>query len=256
MKFIEDVVITKNENIVEDIYVMEFISKNIAKTSYPGQFLQVKVNEFNEPILRRPISINEIKKEEDKVVIYYKVIGKGTKAMANLKVKDQMNVLGPIGTGFDTDYKNKNIAIVGGGIGIAPLLELAKALKDNNIYTYLGYNDNPYLNREIDKYSKKNIISTTTGREGYKGFVTDLFEKDIEKIDFDIIFTCGPKPMIKKVMDLAKKHNVKCQVSLEERMACGIGACLGCSIEIADGSMKKVCVDGPVFWSNEVIIDD
>ncbi len=255
--FIEDCRVKSNKRIVEDIYKMELVCEKIAKEAKPGQFLQVKVNEVGAPLLRRPISINEIIVDENVIVIYYKVVGKGTKILSEIEAGKELNVIGPLGRGFDIDYENKNIAVVGGGIGIAPLLELNKALcSKNTVYTFLGYNDNPYLVEDFENNSNNVEISTVTGKVGYKGFIIDVLEEALKNNDIDIIYTCGPTPMIKRVVDIADRENIKCQVSLEERMACGIGACLGCSIETTDGKMKKVCADGPVFWSDEVIIND
>ena len=255
--FIEDCIVKSNERIVDGIYKMELVNEKITKESKAGQFLQIKVNKFDTPLLRRPISINEIKIDESKIVIYYKVVGKGTKIMADIKTGEVINVIGPLGTGFDMGMKNKNIAVVGGGIGLAPLIELCKNLyKDNNVFTYLGFYDIPYLVEEFRKYGNKVEISTVTGTAGKKGFVTGGLEKALLDNKIDIIYACGPNAMLKEVKNIAGSLNIKCQLSLEERMACGVGACLGCSIETTDGEMKKICYDGPVFWSNEVILND
>ncbi|EOD01301.1 dihydroorotate dehydrogenase electron transfer subunit [Caldisalinibacter kiritimatiensis] len=256
MKFIEKCIVKQNKKIVENIYMMELESSNIVTKSKPGQFIQIKVNAQNDPLLRRPISINEIK-EDNRIVIYYKVVGKGTDILSKIREEDTISLVGPLGNGFDTNINNLNVAVIGGGIGIAPLYELTKDIsKNNTVEAFLGFYNYTYLTDKFNKYSKEVYVSTVTGAEGYKGLVTDLFEKRLNKQKFDLIFACGPKTMLKKISDIAKKSNIKCQVSLEERMACGFGACLGCSIEMTDGSIKKVCTDGPVFWSDEVKFDE
>lgn len=255
MKYIEDCIILKNELVVEDIYAMELLSKYIVKKCTPGQFIQIKVSEGLglDPLLRRPISINDIDKEKGIIKLYYKVIGKGTGIMKSLQDGQKLNVMGPLGNGFDINYEGKNIAIVGGGIGVAPLLYLSRIVsKKNNINLFLGFNDKPYMN-EIREYCKKIYISSMKDEEvGYKGFITEVFIQFLTKNNIDLIYSCGPNPMLNEIIDISNKFNIPCQISLEERMACGFGACLGCSIETADGEMKKVCKDGPVFWCSEV----
>lgn len=257
MKHIEECKVKSNFKIAEDVFVMEIESRKIVTDSRPGQFLQIEVGKGLAPLLRRPISISEIRREDNIIVICYKAIGKGTCLLSKKKEGDTINIVGPLGNGFKIDCKSLNIGIIGGGIGVAPLLELAKTLKkENKVFTYLGFNEEVYLVDKFESYSNTTKISTVTGSYGRKGFITDAFLEDLDNNTIDMIYACGPKEMLKKVSEIAKKRNIKCQISLEERMACGFGACLGCSIETADGTMKKVCVDGPVFDSNEVIFDD
>ena len=255
--FMEDCLVKSNNMIVEGIYKMELTNRSIAQESKAGQFIQIKVNKLEVPLLRRPISINEIKVNEGTIVIYYKVVGKGTEIMTDIRAEEMINVIGPLGTGFDTDMKNKNIAVIGGGIGLAPLIELCKVLhNDNNIFSHLGFYDIPYLVDEFKEYSNNVEISTVTGKVGMKGFVTQGLEKALKDNNIDMIYACGPNIMLRAIKDIASNLGIKCQLSLEERMACGIGACLGCSVETTEGTMKKVCHDGPVFWSDEVKLYD
>lgn len=249
MKFMELCEIIENKEIVNGIYKMEFSTDKIAKESKAGQFLQIKVNGLIDPLLRRPISINEIK--ENNLIIYYKVVGKGTDLLTQIKKGGHLDVIGPLGNGFDTSYKDLKIAIVGGGIGIAPLLETAKVLSTkNNIDTYLGFNDDVYLCEEFKCVSGEVKLSTVTGKVGHKGYITEVLLKDMKK--YDMIIACGPALMLKEIKRISEEFNVPCQLSLEERMGCGFGACVGCSIETTDNQMKKVCVDGPVFLASEV----
>lgn len=257
MKYISECLVKSNIKIIDDIYMMEIESNRIANVAKAGQFVQIRVSQQTDPLLRRPISINEIHKEKGTFIIYYKVVGKGTDILSNIKEGQNLNVVGPLGNGFYTEYVGKKIAIIGGGIGTAPLLQLAKELKiKNTIYTYLGFNDETYLINQFAKYSDKIKITTVTGKHGIKGFVVGVLEKDLEKDNIDLIMACGPTLMLKRVSKIAEKRNLECQLSLEERMACGFGACLGCSIEMTNGKMKKVCTDGPVFWSYEVKFDE
>jgi dihydroorotate dehydrogenase electron transfer subunit len=255
MKYVEDLKVIENSRIYDNIYRMEFESNKIVNLSKPGQFIQIKVCTQTDPLLRRPISIAEINNKNKTLTIYYKVIGKGTELLAKVRKNEIINGIGPLGNGFDIKKKNLNVGIVGGGIGIAPLVELAKTMsRTNRVYSFLGFNSDTYLIDMFKKVSEELYISTVTGIQGHKGFITDIVNEKIEELD--IIYACGPKPMLKKITELANKNKIKCQISLEERMACGFGACLGCSIETPNGNMKKVCVDGPVFWCNEVKLDD
>ncbi len=257
MKHIEKCKVVENRKIIDDVYEMTFYSKKIIKECKSGQFLQISVNNQDDPLLRRPISVNTINKAENTLTIYYKIVGKGTNILSRVKKGDIVSIIGPLGNGFKTNYNNLTIAIVGGGIGIAPLLQLIKDISNKNrVYTYLGFNNHTYLTKEFKSYSEKLVISTVTGNIGFKGYITDALKNDIKSLNFDIIYSCGPTGMLRQIVKLSNKYNIKNQMSLEERMACGFGACLGCSIETSNGSLKKVCTDGPVFWSNEVIINE
>ena len=215
----------------------------------PGQFYMLKSWNLD-PFLPRPISIANV--EENKLVFLYEVKGKGTEIFSKLKPGDNLELLGPLGNGFNLkNVANKSvpcqIAIVSGGIGIAPMIYLAKQLQ-GNIDFYCGFRDEIYY-INIIKDSVDNIyISTENGSYGHKGFVTELFTPE----KYDLVYTCGPIPMMKKVIDMAKSEVF---VSMESRMACGIGACLGCTIETKTG-MKRVCKDGPVFLGEEVVFLD
>lgn len=233
--------ILKNEKISCDIFLIELEGKFKGK---PGQFYMLRGwNEY--PLLARPISIHDL--EENKITFLYQVVGKGTKIISKLKINDTLQLLGPLGNSFPINSKNKNIAIVSGGIGIAPMKYLAKRLK-GNIDLYAGFKDEDYLIDELSYLFKNTIISTETGRVGKKGFITE-FIKD----KYDVIYACGPNPMMQSL----NKLNLQSlsYYSMEANMACGIGACLGCSIETKNG-IKRVCHDGPIFESKEVIFND
>lgn len=239
-----------NEQLVDNIYklIVEFKDDKIL----PGQFFMLKTlnNEF---LLPRPISVNDC--DDNSVTFLYRVEGMGTKVMSNLMAGTEIQALGPLGNGFDLDKIKGRVAIIGGGIGTAPLLYLAKKL-GSKPDVYLGFRDITYGLDEFEKYSDKLLIATEDGSFGKKGFVTSLLNFD----DYDCIVTCGPEVMMNAVMDACEKSKAKnnisryitCYVSLEKRMACGVGACLGCVVETKDG-MKRVCKDGPIFEASEIV---
>ena len=233
--------ILKNEHIVDNIYklVVEFKDKII-----PGQFFMLKTlnNEF---LLPRPISVNYC--DDNSVTFLYRVEGNGTRVMSSLVVGSDIQALGPLGNGFDVDKIMGRIAVIGGGIGTAPLLNLVKVL-DKKVDVYLGFKDITYEVNEFEKYANKVLVATEDGSVGKKGFVTDLINFN----DYDCVVTCGPQVMMDAVMNQCEKSNTLCFVSLEKRMACGLGACLGCVIQTKDG-MKRVCKDGPVFEVSELV---
>ena len=206
-------------------------------------------------------------KENGILEFIFQVKGKGTKILADVEVGQDIDIVGPIGNGvFDVKNYN-NAAIIGGGIGVFPLYELAKQLKlagAENVSTYLGFRSKDFVTSENEfaAVSSKLVITTDDGSYKEKGFAINKLREDIEAKEkngekLDIIFACGPLPMLKAVQALALEKNIPCQLSLEERMACGLGVCLGCAVKLAgteELKYKHVCKDGPVFWANEVEI--
>jgi len=226
--------------------------EDITEISKVGQFVHVKVDGF---ILRRPISICDINKENGSIVLAVDVIGDGTKKIGELHINDAIDIIGPIGKGF-TLYENKKALIVGGGIGIAPLFPIAKYYGENSttILGFRGFN-NIILADEFKSTNTNCIITTDDGSVGIKGNVLSSVKDIIKDGDTDIVYTCGPHNMMKAIAEICHQHNVDCQVSLEERMGCGIGACLVCACSATingDEKMVHICKDGPVFNSKEV----
>ncbi len=223
-----------------------------------GQFLEIRVQEEIEPLLRRPISIYNI--EDEKIEFIFQVKGKGTEILSNRKEGEEIDIIGPLGQGTFNFEKMKNIAIIGGGIGIFPLYELAKRAKNTpKINMYLGFRNKDFvvLEEEYRKLSDRFILTTDDGSYGKKGFAINFLKEDIEKENIDGIFACGPLPMLKAVQALAKEKGIPCQISLEERMGCGIGVCLGCAVKVNAGDQTiytHVCKAGPVFDSKVVEI--
>ena len=215
----------------------------------PDQFVHVKCGHSR--LLRRPISICDW--EENLLRIVFEVRGEGTEWLSRRKAGDRLDVLGPLGRGFRMDREGRYL-LVGGGIGVPPMLGCAKWTAERST-AVLGFRsaDRAMLSKDFQKSCKEIFLCSDDGSIGRHGFVDakvrDILEKDK---DFTEVLACGPKPMLKNVAAVAAGFGVPCQVSMEERMACGVGACLGCAIQMADGTMKHVCKDGPVFNAEEV----
>lgn len=256
--------VLSNELIAPDFYKLNLFAGSVAREVTPGQFVMVKVAINLEPFLRRPISINSVNKKEGILSLIYQVVGKGTKLMASIKSGQEIEIMGPLGQGFSWDEEDKTAVIVGGGCGIAPLGALAQELKDHGkeVYVLLGAQNKDKLICEQDFIkARANVqVATDDGSWGVHGYVTELLERLITQTKVDHVYCCGPLPMTKVVAQIAKKNSLPCQVSLEERMGCGIGACIGCVCKTQDDKgkihYKKVCKDGPIFDSREVMFDD
>lgn len=231
--------IISNVEIADGIYKM-IVEDN--ETVAAGQFYMLKNK--GATLLPRPISVCE--KENETVTFVYATVGAGTMEFAKLRNGDYIDLTGPLGNGFNVESDLGRIALVSGGIGTAPMLELAKRLRMNHsnsqLDLYAGFRDDVYLIDEISRYVNKAYVSTNTGKHGYKGFVTELLE--VEK--YDAVLCCGPEVMMKKVVEMCKEKNIKVYVSMEKHMACGVGACLVCTCKTKDGH-KRTCKDGPVF---------
>lgn len=253
--------LVRKEMLVEGIYKFSVNAPEIAKQARAGQFLEIKVSETGEPFLRRPISIYNIDKESGIVEFIFQVKGKGTELLAKRKIGDLIDIMGPLGFGAFKFQEYKNVAIIGGGIGTYPLYELTKELKGKaNLNVYLGFRDKSLVTCEKefeDIGLNKLVITTDDGSYKEKGFAIDFMKKDIEEHMVDMIFACGPLPMLKAVRNYAIENNIPCQISLEERMGCGIGACLGCAVKVISGKEPRyghVCKEGPVFNAADVEI--
>ena len=244
-------IISENIGITEDIYSMWLNSPDIAKTAVPGQFISLYCNDGSR-ILPRPISICEIDKEQGRVRLVYRIAGKGTKEFARLKEGDTIDVMGPLGNGFTLE--GKKAILIGGGIGIPPMLELAKQLNCEK-QIVLGYRDITFLDKEFAPYGAV-FIATEDGSRGTRGNVIDAIRAN--HLEADIIFACGPTPMLRGIKAYAQENGIKAQISMEERMACGVGACLGCVCKTTEVDHhtnvknKRICKDGPVFYAEEV----
>ncbi len=243
--------ILSQNKIADGIYSM-WIETSAAKEAKPGQFIDVYVNDDSK-LLPRPISICEVK--DNSLRIVYRVVGGGTKIMSTYEEGDEIQIIGPLGNGFD--MRDGKAILVGGGIGIPPMVELAKNLSEKigkeNVISVMGYRDELFLVDELEQFSTV-VIATEDGSTGTKGTVIDALDEN--GVDGDVLYACGPIPMLKALKDWAK--DIECQISLEERMACGIGACLACVCktkekdEHSNVCNKRICKDGPVFDANEI----
>lgn len=251
-KFEEMAGVVRQGQIAADIYSLWLDANQIAAHAKPGQFLSVYCNEGSR-LLPRPISICEIDKKEGRIRLVYRVAGKGTEEFSKMNAGTQVKVVGPLGNGFT--LKDKKAFLIGGGIGIPPMLELAKNL-DCEKQMILGYrNDELFLADEFKKYGKV-YVATEDGSVGTKGNVLDAISEN--GLNADIIYACGPTPMLRALKAYAAENNIECWISMEERMACGIGACLACVCKSKDKDAhsnvknKRVCKEGPVFLAEEV----
>ncbi len=259
MKKLINPIILSNEEISTGIYYMKLEAFEIANNCVPGQFVEVYIDK-GENILPRPISICDIEKEKGILHLVYKVVGKGTEFLSRLEKSSALKIIGSLGNGFPIIEK-KSYALVGGGIGIPPLLYLCRIIKrvypSSDITVFLGFQSETYLTDEFQKIGVDVKIATDDGSKGFKGNTVELIKSTNRK--FDIIYSCGPKIMLKGIADFSLENNIECYVSMEERMACGIGACVGCVVKIKNDNSengweyKKVCKDGPVFNSLEVV---
>jgi dihydroorotate dehydrogenase electron transfer subunit len=251
-KRIEDLKVIENKRLSNDFFILELAGSYKLPEIKPGQFVQVRVDRSPETFLRRPISIHDVDYEQNTLKILIQVAGKGTLALSTLIKGDSINIIYPLGNSFGVPVNNEKILLVGGGCGIAPLLFLGKYLKSNG-YTpdiLLGFRNSERI-IEYEEYLKigKVFLTTEDGSKGEKGFVTNHSNLLTEK--YDRIYCCGPDSMMKAVAAYSKKNNIICEVSLENLMACGIGACLCCIVETVKGNLCT-CIDGPVFNINDL----
>ena len=252
MKYMETAIVSSQEALAHDIYSMVITTEQIAKEAKPGQFISVYSRD-GASLLPRPISICEI--DGNRLRIVYRVAGKGTKEFSGYRPGDQVRIMGPLGNGFPLEAaEGKKALIIGGGIGIFPLLELAKGLKGRKEIV-LGYRDHVFMKEAFEAWGPVSV-ATEDGSQGTKGNVLDAVRE--KGIKADVIYACGPTPMLKGIQFFAAERNLEAWISLEERMACGIGACLGCvckSREVdhhTNVHNKRICKDGPVFRGEEV----
>ena len=244
--------ILANEAINANVKRMVIEAPQIAEAAQPGQFVHVKKTD-SVNFLRRPFSIADADRENGTITLIYRIVGKGTAEYAAMKVGEAFSILGPIGNGFA--LKDGRPLLVGGGVGIAPLIYLSRQLKDKKPILLIGgkNKDEVFWEKYLQEFADKIYITTDDGSVGFKGFTVQLLPQILAENNIEYIYTCGPNIMMESVAKLAHEHDIDCQVSLEKRMACGIGVCLGCTFEgKLTGKRRKVCTEGPVFASKEV----
>ncbi len=243
----------KKAEITEGIFDFTIESTEIAQKTQCGQFLHIDCG--GKTFLRRPISICDV--DETSVRFIFEVKGEGTKELSQRCVGEIIDVLGPLGHGFEVKEEYKNAVIIGGGIGVFPLFNLAKKIKAD---VFLGFRnkDRVVMEEEFSDISKSVTVGTDDGSYGYNGYIASKMEEYVDQNQCDVIYCCGPMPMLKAVKKIAEDRGIVCQLSLEQRMGCGIGACLVCTCESNHDGMDKqlrVCKNGPVFYSTEVTLN-
>lgn len=248
--------IQKNEKVAKDIYQMVLSVQKIARSAKPGQFVNIRLGEKLDPLLRRPISLHEINPEDGTISLLYLVVGKGTEILSKMKQGEELNVLGPLGNGFATVFEGQYAVLAGGGIGIAPLFPLAETLcrQGKKVILAVGAKSEAYLT-DTAPYERLGVevcTATDDGSYGRKGFVTDLILDLKRENKCDYIYACGPSPMLRSVEKAALEHGIRGQVSTESNMGCGLGVCLCCPNKVKTGGYKRTCVDGPVFEIGEL----
>ena len=243
--------VVSQEALTDDICSMWIQADEIAKAAKPGQFISVYTKDKSK-VLPRPISLCEIDKEQGRLRIVYRVVGAGTKEFSAYQAGDDIEIMGPLGNGFP--LKEKKAFLIGGVIGIPPMLELAKNLNCEK-QMVLGYRDVLFLNDEFEQYGRV-YVATEDGSAGTKGNVIDAIREN--GLDAETIYACGPTPMLRAIKEYAAEQNIECWISMEERMACGIGACLACVCKSKEKDAhsnvknKRICKEGPVFLAQEV----
>lgn len=247
-------IITRKSAIAKEIYSFEISCPEIAQVAVPGQFVHIRVGSFT---LRRPISICGINKDKGTLRLVFEIRGEGTAEIAKLNEGDLIDMLAPLGHGFTVDPEFKKVVLIGGGIGTPPMLPLAQAYGEK-VVAISGFRNSAavILQEDFNASGAETILCTDDGSAGIHGFVTQPFAELAEQGSIDAVYACGPMPMLKGIADICKKNNIYCEISLEERMACGIGACLGCACRTVRNDEEyfaHVCKDGPVFKAEEVL---
>ena len=253
----EKTTLIQTEQLSADTMRISLRAPNIARMAKPGQFVMVRVGESSDPLLRRPFSLHKVTSEGD-IEIYFRIVGRGTAMLAEMSPGKLLDVLGPLGHGFDI-HEEGRACIIGGGIGIAPMAFLAKELvkrkgfSANDLILLGGRSggDVEPIAGDFAQYGMEMQVATDDGSYGYHGRVTDILEKHTLPAD-TTLYACGPEAMLAAVSRYASDHNLRCQVSVESVMACGIGVCLGCNRPTTKNTYAHVCVDGPVFDAREL----
>lgn len=249
--------VRSNVKVGLDLYEMSFDAGDIASSARPGQFVNVQCNSDNsyDPLFKRPFSIYSVSKDYGRISILYTVVGRGTAFLEGVKPGRKLDILGPLGKGFELDTSAEYI-LVGGGVGAAPMLYAGEYLGQKGMLprVILGARTGQMLpsRGRFERVSKELYICTDDGTSGEKGLVTDILARILNNPENQIVLACGPRPMLRACAKMCEELDARLQVSLEEHMACGVGACLGCAVKTKQG-YKRVCHDGPVFDAREVI---
>jgi dihydroorotate dehydrogenase electron transfer subunit len=247
-----------NRKVADKYFHGAFFASSIAKEALPGQFVNIKINNGFEPLLRRPLSIHRI--DGEIVEVLYEVVGKGTELLSQKKPREYLDVIGPLGNGFNysaSHLVHRSSILVAGGMGVAPLVFLAEKISHLPPQVLIGAKTKKHISceKEFKDLGCSVKIATDDGSKGLRGRVTELLKSILLKTQHSklpTLYACGPRPMLKEVSRISKEFKISAQISLEEHMACGIGACLGCAVKTING-YKRVCKEGPVFRAEEII---
>lgn len=247
--------IVSKDNLSKNCFSFEVSCPDVATIAKAGQFAHIKADGFS---LRRPISICEINEQKGTIRLVFEIRGEGTGVIAQKKQGDFLDLIAPLGNGFTLLEKDKKAVVIGGGIGVPPMLQVGKHYGENAT-AIIGFRsaDAVILDKDFIKNNIALKLCTDDGTKGQRGYVSDALKAHFETEKVDIIYACGPHLMLKSVLELATKHNIPCEVSLEERMGCGVGACLVCACKTVKNGTEyyaHVCKDGPVFKGEEVVL--
>jgi dihydroorotate dehydrogenase electron transfer subunit len=239
---------------LDDYRVLELHAPEIAAKAKPGQFVHVRVGEGHDPLLRRPFSVMLPNPQAGTVQLLIKNVGRGTDLLCHLRAGVMVDLLGPLGNSYTPPPPGRDVLLVAGGVGVAPLIYFADVLQTDPTAHYRvrglygGRNSNQLpLWTEFGGRCEEFVVTTEDGSAGEQGLVTDVLEAQLQRGDVQAVYTCGPRPMMAKVALMAEDAGVACYASLEQWMGCGLGACMGCVVPTRDGAYVRVCVDGPVF---------
>jgi dihydroorotate dehydrogenase electron transfer subunit len=253
----EGATVTLNKKLANNLYLLEISSAEIAKRLKPGQFIHMQIPAMDSHILRRPFSVYQVNREAGSFSVLYQTVGKGTAHLAGLQTPFSADLIGPVGNGWEVLPHVQKVLLVAGGVGAAPLFiytqELIQAGKQVDVV--LGAQTEEAL-VALDAYTKvlgtAPYCATDDGSFGYHGFCTGVVQQLLEEKTYDFAACCGPEPMMKALASLTLEKGIPTNISLEKRMACGIGACLSCVVMTTDG-YKRSCVDGPIFDAAKVV---
>ncbi|HAD81324.1 MAG: hypothetical protein A2509_11875 [Candidatus Edwardsbacteria bacterium RIFOXYD12_FULL_50_11] len=250
MKQYPSIQIASNIPVSDKAHELSLKAPGLAKSADPGQFIHIRLSTGSDhPLLRRPFSINDIR--GDRVSVLYEVKGSGTELLSKMTPRDTLDIIGPLGKGFDIDPGKRHHLLVAGGMGIAPMGFLGRRLKSLKLKHELLYGCRS-SSELIPPDIKMCRLSSDDGSCGKKGLVTSLLPGRLEDCQDPVVYACGPWPMLKAVARICRDKKTPCQVSLESFMACGVGACQGCVVRDSDGGYLSVCDKGPVFDSRRI----
>lgn len=245
--------IAENVTLAENVKKLTVYSPELCRQATPGQFVHIRVSALRDPLLRRPLSIAGVDARQGTVTFIYRIVGVGTQLLSRVTAGAVIDCMGPLGHGFKMECSRP--LLVGGGMGIAPLVFLAQRLCPRPMEIIIGgrSRDEMFWTDILGTLCDNLHVTTDDGTLGQQGVSVDLLPGLLQRNSYDMIYACGPRPMLGKTARLAAETGIPCQVSLEEHMACGVGACLSCTCASRHGGRKKICSDGPVFWSGEVV---